>query len=178
MKGGDVANVAILVDNYFEQVELTEPKIALETAGHAVTVVTTHDDVSLTGLNHLDYGDEFEADKLIAEVRFEDYDAVVVPGGVVNADKLRMDERAREWMNYCMDHEIPLAVICHGPWLLVSAGVARDHTMTSYYTLQDDIRNAGGAWVDQEVVEDDALITSRNPDDLAAFSSTLLARLG
>lgn len=173
-----MANVAILVHNYFEQVEFTEPKAALEAADHEVAVVTTSDDVSLTGLNHLEYGDEFEADKLIDEVHFEDYDALVIPGGAMNADQLRMNERAREWVNYCIDHKKLLAVICHGPWLLVSAGVARDHTMTSYYTIQDDIRNAGGAWVDQEVVEDDNLITSRNPDDIPAFNQAILNRLG
>lgn len=172
-----MAHVAILVDNFFEQAEFTEPKLALETAGHEVTVVTTHDDVGLTGLNHLEYGDEFEADKLIDEVRFDDYDALVVPGGVVNADNLRMNTRAQEWANHCVDHEKPLAVICHGPWLLVSAGLAKDHTMTSYFTLQDDIKNAGGAWVDLELVEDECILTSRNPDDLPAFNAALLSKL-
>lgn len=171
-----MATVAILVDNYFEQVELTEPKLALETAGHEVAVISTSEDI-VTGLNHLDYGDDFEADGLIDEVDFDDYDALVIPGGVVNADKLRMNHRAREWVNHCVDHEKPLAVICHGPWLLVSAGLAPDHQFTSYPTLQDDIRNAGGEWADQEVVVDGSIITSRTPKDLPAFNDTLLKML-
>lgn len=171
-----MATVAILVDNYFEQAEFTEPKDALEAAGHDVVVVSTSED-SVIGLHHLDYGDEFEVDATIDDVSFEEYDALVLPGGVVNGDKLRMNQRARDWANYCVDNERPLAAICHAPWLLVSAGLAQDHELTSYFTLQDDIANAGGTWVDQEVVIDGVIITSRNPDDIPAFTQALLERL-
>ncbi|HET7629799.1 MAG TPA: type 1 glutamine amidotransferase domain-containing protein [Candidatus Saccharimonadales bacterium] len=172
-----MANVAILVDNYFEQVEMTSPKQALEEAGHETTLVTTGQD-EVAGLNHVEPGDKFEADELIEEVNFDDYDALVVPGGVVNADALRMNEKAREWVKHCFDNNKPLAVICHGPWLVVSSGLVDGHKLTSWPTLQDDIKNAGGDWVDQDLVEDGVLITSRKPDDLPVFNQALLDHLG
>ncbi len=100
-------------------------------------------------------------------------DALVVPGGTVNADRIRLDERAQDLVRHAMERRLPLAVICHGPWLLVSAGLARNHTLTSFPSLADDVRNAGGTWVDDEVVVDGNLITSRNPDDLPAFIKAL-----
>lgn len=172
-----MANVAILVDNYFEQVEMTSPRQALEEAGHEVVLVATEEG-EVTGLNHIDMGDKFEADEMLEDIDFEDYDALVIPGGVVNADALRMNQKARDWAKHCFDNNKPLAVICHGPWLLVSAELVDGHKMTSWPTLEDDIKNAGGDWVDQDLVEDGVLITSRKPDDLPVFNQSLLDHLG
>ncbi|HET6622646.1 MAG TPA: type 1 glutamine amidotransferase domain-containing protein [Candidatus Saccharimonadales bacterium] len=172
-----MARVAILVDNYFEQIEMTSPKQALEEAGHETTLVTTRED-EVMGLNHIEKADKFEADELLDEVSFDDYDALVIPGGVVNADALRMDQKARDWVKHCFDNNKPLAVICHGPWLLVSSGLVDGHKLTSWPTLEDDIKNAGGDWVDQDLVEDGVLITSRKPDDLPVFNQALLDHLG
>ena len=169
--------VAILVHNYFEQVEFTEPKRALEEAGAEVDVITANGE-KLQGLNHVDKGDTFTAELSVEEIAAEEYDAVVIPGGVVNADHLRMSEGAREFVKQMFTAGKPVAAICHGPWLLVSNGVAKGHTLTSYHTLQDDIRNAGGEWVDKELVVDGNLITSRKPDDLPAFCEAIIAALG
>ena len=170
-------HVAILVENYFEESEFVKPKEALESAGALTTVVSTGEE-NLQAMKHdVEKGDTFMPDLTIEDVMFEDYDMLVVPGGVVNADKLRMNEKAREWVRYCMDNEIPLAVICHGPWLLVSADVVNGMKLTSYYTLQDDIRNAGGTWEDKELVIDGNLITSRNPHDLPAFCGAIIDTL-
>jgi protease I len=107
----------------------------------------------------------------------DEYDALVVPGGVINADHLRMEEKARQWVQKFLKEDKPVAVICHGPWLLVSADCVRDRRLTSYFTLQDDIRNAGGIWLDESVVVDNNLITSRTPDDLPAFNDALTSAL-
>jgi protease I len=160
--------IAILVENYFEQVEFEAPLDQLKAAGAVVTVVgATQKD--LHGMQHTKMGDSFTADKLLDDIEFDDYDALVLPGGVVNADKLRMHDRAREWVVRFTDEGKLVAAICHAPWLLVSANVVRGRELTSYYTLQDDIRNAGATWTDEEVVESDNFITSRKPDDLPAF---------
>jgi protease I len=169
--------VAVLVDDYFEQAEFEEPINALKKAGAQVAVITTNDGKDLHGLQHVKMGDSFTADLLLDDARPEDYDALVLPGGAVNADKLRMNNKAREWVKQFLDAGKPLAVICHAPWVLVSAGCVRGRKLTSYYTIQDDIRNAGGDWIDQEVVVDQNLITSRQPDDLPAFNEALINML-
>lgn len=169
-------SIAILVDNYFEQLEFTEPKDTLEHAGADVTVVSTGADV-LHGMHGTELGDDFVPDMVLAEVDFEDFDMLILPGGVVNADKLRMNTKARDWVHYCIDNAVPLAAICHAPWLLVSAGVSEGMRLTSYYTLQDDIRNAHGTWIDSQLVIDGSVITSRTPDDLPVFCGALIDAL-
>jgi protease I len=168
--------VAILVDNYFEQAEFATPLRQLKNEAVEVTVIGTATK-DLQAMEHADQADAFQADLVLDEADSNDYDALVLPGGVINADKLRMNETARLWVKKFLDEGKVVAVICHAPWLLVSADRVRDRRLTSYYTLQDDIRNAGGEWVDQEVVIDGTLITSRKPDDLPAFCSALIALL-
>lgn len=169
-------HVAILVDNYFEQLEFTEPKDTLENAGADVTVISTGADV-LHGMHGAEIGDDFVPDIVLAEAEFEDYDMLILPGGVINADKLRMNTKARDWVHYCIDNEIPLAAICHAPWLLVSAGVCDGMRLTSYFTLQDDVWNAHGTWIDSQLVVDGPVITSRTPDDLPVFCGALIDAL-
>lgn len=169
-------HVAILVDNYFEQSEFTEPKEALEQAGAQVVVVSTGAD-TLHGMNHAEIADEFMPDLTIDEVDFEDYDMLVLPGGTINGDNLRVNEKARDWVHAFIDEAKPIAAICHAPWLLVSAGVLDGIKLTSYHTIQDDIRNAHGNWVDAELVVDGNIITSRSPKDLPAFCAALIDAL-
>lgn len=168
--------VAILVHNYFEQAEFEEPLKALRDENVKVTVVSA-DKLKLQGLSHTEKGEWFQADLLLAAASPDDYDGLVLPGGVFNADKLRMNEAAQQWAIDFLDSGRPLAVICHATWLLVSADAVEERRLTSYYTLQDDIRNAGGEWVDMPVVIDDNLITSRQPDDLPEFNEALLKAL-
>lgn len=169
-------HVAILVDNYFEQVEFTEPKEALEQAGAQVSVVSTGAE-TLHGMHHTELADDFMPDELIDEADFYEYDMLVLPGGTINADNLRMSQRARDWVHHCIENGKPIAAICHAPWLLISAGVVDGVKLTSYPTLQDDIRNAHGDWVDAELVVDGNMITSRNPDDLPAFCTAIIESL-
>jgi protease I len=169
--------VAVLVDNYFEQAEFEEPIDALKEAGATVSVITTNEDKQLTGLHHVDKGDSFTADLLLEEADSAAYDALVLPGGAINADALRMNEKARRWVKDFLAAGKPLAAICHAPWLLASAGVTKGRRLTSYHTIQDDMRNAGADWVDQQVVVDESLITSRQPDDLPAFNQALISML-
>ncbi|HVX47880.1 MAG TPA: type 1 glutamine amidotransferase domain-containing protein [Candidatus Saccharimonadales bacterium] len=171
--------VAVLVDNYFEQAEFTGPIDALKEAGATVEVIAAEpEDGKVQGLNHIDKGDQFPIDKTLDETDIEDYDALVLPGGAVNADHLRMQDKAREWVRQVAEAGKPLAVICHAPWVLASAGLARGRKLTSYFTIQDDMRNAGADWVDEEVVIDGNIITSRNPDDIPAFNQALVKMLG
>lgn len=169
--------VAILVHDYFEQAEFEQPLQALKDAGAEVHVVSASGERELHGLNHVERGDNFQADFLLNEAKAEDYDGLVLPGGAINADHLRMVDDAREWVRSFMQEGKPLAVICHAPWVLASSDVARGKYLTSFFTIQDDMRNAGADWVDQEVVVDGNLITSRNPDDLPAFCSALVGAL-
>lgn len=164
----DSKKIAILVDNYFEQVEFEQPLDSLRASGAEIEVISTHHK-NLQGLEHINIGASFSADFLIDEIDFDDYEALVLPGGVVNADSLRMNAMAREWVNHFIDQQKLVAAICHAPWLLVSADVVEGRRLTSYFTLQDDIRNAGGEWVDQDVVIDGNIITSRKPDDIPVF---------
>lgn len=170
-------SVAIVVHNYFEQSEFVEPLKALKAAGAEVHVISASDTRELQGLNHVDKADTFQADLLLTEADPSTYDALVLPGGAINADHLRMVEGAREWVRDFLQADKPLAVICHAPWVLASSGVANGRRLTSYFTIQDDMRNAGADWVDEEVIIDGNLITSRNPDDLPAFCSALVGRL-
>lgn len=168
--------VAILVDNYFEEAEFAEPLKALKNAAVEVAVVGVSSK-SLQAMQHAEQSNKYQADLLLKEASAEDYDALVLPGGAMNADTLRMDETAREWVRYFLKEDKPLAVICHAPWVLVSAGCAKDRKLTSFWTIQDDVRNAGGQWQDSSVVIDKTLITSRKPDDLPEFCDALLSML-
>lgn len=168
--------VAILVHNYFEQAELVEPKKMLEQAG-VVTEIIAPGGGMVQGMDHTDLADGFHVDTKLSNAKFDNYDALLLPGGGINADMLRMEEKARQWVRAYMSEKKPLAVICHAPWLLVSAGVARGRTLTSFFTIQDDIRNAGGTWVDKDVVIDGNLITSRNPGDIPIFTETFMNML-
>ncbi|HUY85392.1 MAG TPA: type 1 glutamine amidotransferase domain-containing protein [Candidatus Dormibacteraeota bacterium] len=168
--------VAILVHNFFEQTEFEEPLRALKDAGAEVTVISASKK-KLQGLNHAEKGDEFQADLLLSAASSDDYDALVLPGGALNADGLRMNEAAQQCVIDFLDSGRPLAVICHAPWVLVSADAVEERRLTSYRTIQDDIRNAGGEWVDQPVVIDVNLITSRQPDDLPQFNDALIHML-
>jgi protease I len=168
--------VAIVVDNYFEQTELVGPRQALEEAGITVDVISAHDEM-LQGLNHVDKGDVFRADLLLENADPNDYDALVLPGGVVSADHVRTNKTAQAWVKSFMQSGKPLAAICHAPWLLISANCVRGQRLTSFETIQDDVRNAGGEWVDEEVVVDGNLVTSRKPDDIPAFNNAILQKL-
>ena len=170
----DGINVAILVTDDFEQVELTEPRTALEHAG-AKTFIVSPKSGQISGFHHDTKGDLFDVDKTFDEVKPSDFDGILLPGGALNADALRMDLHAREFVKFMDQNDRPMAAICHAPWLLISSGCAKGRTLTSYYTIQDDVRNAGGNWVDQEVVRDHNLVTSRSPHDLPAFNPSIVA---
>jgi protease I len=168
--------VAILVTDGFEQVELTEPRKALEAAG-AETVIVAPKAGKVQGMNHDEKADQFEVGMTTGEADPDELDAVLLPGGVINADKLRMDTEARELVRRIDRAGKPIAVICHGAWLLVSADLVKGRTLTSYHTVQDDIRNAGGNWVNREVVRDGNWVSSRKPDDLPAFNDAMVQLL-
>lgn len=169
--------VAILVHNYFEEAEFTAPLQSLKDAGAEVHVISASGETRLQGLNHVDKGNTFQADLQLDDANVDNYDALVLPGGAVNADHLRAVPEAQEMVRSCLSAGKPVAVICHAPWVLVSAGVTQGKHLTSYYTIQDDLRNAGADWSDEEVVIDGNLITSRDPDDLPAFCSALIGAL-
>lgn len=172
----DNLKVAVLVTDGFEQAELLEPRKALEAAGATVHIISDRKN-SVQGYKHVDKGEVVAVDKSIDEARAEDYSAVLLPGGVVNGDALRMLPQARTFIRAANDAEKPIASICHGGWLLISAGIAKGRTITSWPSLQDDFRNAGGQWVDQEVVRDENFVSSRKPDDIPAFNNELLKLL-
>jgi protease I len=165
--------VAILAADMFERVELEEPRRALEDAGADVEVVSIHDG-EIKGFDHFDPADTVQVDRTVEEVSADDYDALLIPGGVGNPDQLRGDENAVAFVRQFHHTGKPMAVICHGPWMLVESGVVRGKRVTSWPTLQTDIRNAGGEWVDEEVVVDGNVVTSRKPDDIPAFNREML----
>ncbi|HEY4237729.1 MAG TPA: type 1 glutamine amidotransferase domain-containing protein [Gaiellaceae bacterium] len=165
--------VAILAADMFERVELEEPRKALEDAGADVEVVSIHDG-EIKGFDHFDPANTVPVDRTVEEVSPDDYDALLVPGGVGNPDQLRGDENAVAFVRRFHDAGKPMAVICHGPWVLVEAGIVPGKRVTSWPTLETDIRNAGGDWVDEEVVVDGNLVTSRKPDDIPAFNREML----
>ena len=172
----DGKHIAILVDDYFEQAEFTGPKHALEKAGAVVEIVAPHGG-QVQGMSHAEQADIFPVDLLLEDTDFDNYDALVLPGGALNADSLRMIPEARQAVADFIESGRPLAMICHAPWVLISAGNAAGRTLTSYFTIQDDVRNAGATWVDKEVVIDDNLITSRKPDDVPAFSKAIITMI-
>jgi protease I len=157
-----------------EQVEFTEPKKTVEEAGASVDVVGLQTGEAQAMNSDVNMGDTFTVEKSVSDVSADDYDALIVPGGTVGADNLRGSSEAVSFVRGFFEQAKPVGVICHGPWVLVEADVVRGRTLTSYPTLQTDIRNAGGTWVDEEVVTDAGLVTSRNPDDLPAFCSKIV----
>ncbi|MGE5858714.1 MAG: type 1 glutamine amidotransferase domain-containing protein [Solirubrobacterales bacterium] len=165
--------VAFLATDMVEQVELTEPWQAVEDAGGTPELVSLREG-EIQGFDHYDKADTFEVDRTVEEARADDYDALVIPGGVGNPDTMRTDENAVQLVRDFFEQGKPVGVICHGPWMLVEAGVVRGRRLTSWPSLQTDIRNAGGEWVDEEVVVDNGLVTSRKPDDLPAFTKKIV----
>jgi protease I len=172
-KSLDGMKVAILATDGVEQVELTEPRKALQVAGATVELVSIKTG-KIQGMNHHDKADTFQVQRLVDDVAATQYDALMLPGGVANPDQLRMNASAVHFVRDFFAYKLPVAAICHAPWLLVEADAVRHRTLTSWPSLQTDIRNAGGNWVDQEVVIDGSLVTSRKPDDLPAFNQSML----
>lgn len=165
--------VAVLATDGFEQVELTKPVEALKAAGAEVHVVSPKGG-QIQGYNHHDKGDMIPVDRELAQAQSGDYDALVLPGGVINPDQLRLEEKAIDFIRDFVRSEKPIAAICHGPWTLIDAGGVEGRKVTSWPSLKADLRNAGAEWVDQEVVVDAGLVTSRNPDDLPAFCAKMV----
>jgi protease I len=165
--------VAFLFTEGVEQVELTEPLDAVRKQGADADLVSLEaGEVQM--FNHLDKGDTIDANVAVSDADPSDYDGLVLPGGVANPDQLRADPDAVRFVRSFFEHDKPVGVICHGPWMLVEADVARGRTVTSWPSLQTDLRNAGANWVDEEVVVDNGLVTSRKPDDLPAFCSKVV----
>jgi protease I len=160
--------LAILATDGVEQVELTEPRKALEDAGATVDLVSLEDG-EIQGFEHLDKADTFCVDRTVAEASADDYDGLLLPGGVANPDFLRADDDAVAFVRAFGEAKKPIAAICHGPWTLIDAGLVKGRTVTSWPSIETDLRNAGANWVDEEVVVDEGLVTSRKPDDLPAF---------
>ncbi len=165
--------VAILVDNGFEQVELEKPRSALEVTGAKTEIVSPQAEY-VRGWNSKQWGDEFEVDAPLSHAKPDDYDALLLPGGVMNPDKLRMKPEAVAFVKAFFDAGKPVAAICHGPWTIIEAGAARGRRIASWPSLKTDLRNAGAEWVDQEVVVDGNLVSSRNPHDIHAFNREML----
>jgi protease I len=165
--------VAILAADMFERVELEKPRKALEDEGATIEIVSIHDG-EIQGFDHFDPADTVKVDRTVEEVSVDDYDALLIPGGVGNPDQLRGDENAVNLVRDFGESGKPIASICHGPWMLVEAGLASGRQLTSWPTLRTDIVNAGGKWVDEEVVVDDGIVTSRNPDDIPAFNAKMI----
>ncbi len=168
--------VAILATDGFEQIELTKPKEAVEAEGAQVDIISLKTD-DIQGMNHDEKGDKFTVDKAVASVKAADYDGLILPGGVLNPDTLRTDENAVSFVRDFFAQHKPVSAICHGPWMLVEADVLNNRKVTSFPSLKTDITNAGGNWVDEEVVCDQALVTSRTPDDLPAFCRKIVEEL-
>lgn len=166
-------HVAILATDGFEQVELTQPREALEREG-AITALISEHHGEIIGFHHEKRGDAFGVDLTFDEASPQDFDAVLLPGGHVNAGRLRNLEQAQRFMRAIQDEGKPIAVICHGPWLLASAGLIQGRTLTSWPSLQDELRQAGANWVDQEVVKDGNWVSSRKPDDIPAFNQAMV----
>ena len=168
--------VAILTEEGFEQVELTSPLEALKEAGAQVDVISPKSG-KIKAWNHTDWGIEIDVDKELSTVSPDDYDALVLPGGVMNPDKLRQNKEAVAFVSAFLDEGKPVAAICHGPQVLIETGMIGGRTLTSYPSLQTDLKNAGAHWVDEEVVVDNGLVTSRKPDDLPAFNKKMIEEI-
>jgi protease I len=169
----DGLKVAILVTGGFEQVELVEPKKALEAAG-AKTVIISPVMGEVQGMHHEHLGDKFNADVVLERAHADDYDALLLPGGVINSDRLRIIPKAVGFVKRFIDGGKPVAAICHAPWILIETGAARGRRLTSWPALKTDLLNAGAKWTDEEVVVDRGLVTSRRPDDIPAFNAKMI----
>lgn len=165
--------VAILATSGVEQAELTEPRKALDEAGARTTLIAPKTG-KIKAMKHDEIVGEFPVDMSLEDANPEEFDAVLLPGGALNADALRVENAAQEFVRYMDDSGKPIAVICHGPWLLISADLVDGRSLTSYHTIQDDIRNAGGLWMDKEVVRDQNWVSSRQPTDIPAFNREML----
>ncbi|PYL66024.1 MAG: protease [Verrucomicrobia bacterium] len=169
----DGKKVAILVADGFEQVEMTKPRAALEGAG-AETKIVSLKPGQIQGIHHADKGDKFDVDLTVADARPEEFDALMIPGGLLNPDALRSNEGALEFTRHFFRESKPVAAICHGPQVLISADLVRGRKMTSWPAIKADMCNAGARWVDEEVVVDNGLVTSRKPDDIPAFNEKMI----
>jgi protease I len=169
----DGMRIAILATDGFEQAELLEPRKALDAAG-AETEVVSPKEGKIKGWNHKDWGDEVKVDLSLEDADPAEYDALLLPGGVMNPDSLRMQPEAVSFVKSFFDSGKPVAAICHGPWTVIEAGAVKGYRLTSWPSLKTDIQNGGGEWVDKEVVVDDNLVTSRKPDDIPAFNREVL----
>jgi len=168
--------IAILATNGFEEVELTSPMEAMKKEGFEVHIVS-EESGKIKAWASTDWGREYDVDKTLSEVSAKDYNALVLPGGVINPDKLRRNEDALTFVRDFFEQHKPVAAICHAPWTLISAGVVEGRKMTSFNSIKDDVINAGAEWVDEEVVVDQGFVTSRNPDDLPAFNAKLIEEI-
>ena len=168
--------VAILATDGFEQSELFKPKEALEEAGAEVSIISLKTG-EIKGWNKDDWGKSIAVDLTLDKANADNFDALQLPGGVMNPDKLRVDEKAIAFVKAFFDAGKPVAAICHAPWTLINAGVVKDKEMTSYHTIRKDLENAGAKWTDKEVVVDNGLVTSRNPDDIPAFNKKMIEEI-
>jgi protease I len=173
----DGKKVAILVANGFEQVEMTKPRKALDEAGAETTIVSLKSG-RIQGMHHTDKGDKFDVDLTLEEAPPEDFDALLIPGGLFNPDELRANAEALEFTRHFFGAGKPVAAICHGPWVLIDAGVVRGRMLTSWPHIKTDVKNAGGKWVNEEVVVDNGLVTSREPDDIPVFNQKMIEEFG
>lgn len=165
--------IAIVVENGFEQVEMTEPKRALEQAGAQTFIISPQKD-QVRGWNHTEWGDTFHVDMPMDQANPQEFDGLLLPGGVMNPDKLRRNEQVLRFVRSFFESGKPVAAICHGPWTLIDAGCVKGRRMTSYPSIQTDLKNAGARWSDEEVVVDHGLVTSRKPDDIPAFNAKMI----
>lgn len=165
--------IAILATDGVEQVELFEPRKALQGAG-AQTEVIAPKSGQIKGWDHTDWGEQIPVDKTVEQARPQDYDALLLPGGVMNPDHMRLNDKAVQFVKSFFEEQKPVAAICHAPWMLVEADVVRGRKLTSYSSLQTDLKNAGAEWVDEQVVADGNLVTSRKPDDIPAFNEKIV----
>jgi protease I len=173
----DGKNIAIIAADMVEQAELVEPRKALDAAGAQTHLISLRPG-EIQGFEHFDPADTFTVDKTVEEADAADYDALMIPGGVGNPDQLRGDENMVAFVRAFFDQGKPVAAICHAPWVLIEAGVVRGRKLTSWPTLRTDIENAGGNWVDEQVVVDHGLVTSRKPDDIPAFNEKMIEEFG
>jgi protease I len=164
--------VAVLLDHGFEQIEMTKPVAALKDQGASIFIISRHDRVK--GWEHVKWGAEFKTDVLLDKALPTQYDALLLPGGVMNPDKLRMDPKAVSFVKHFMESGKPIAAICHGPWTLIETGMIRGRKVTSWPSIKTDLMNAGANWTDEEVVVDNGLVTSRKPDDIPAFNKKMI----